>query len=720
MADNEMFVPLRGSEPKEQAAAPERDEWRAIIPVPDDAPAAPHWHYRHGGPTRTETYRDGEGRLLGYMLRFDLKGGGKEFAPLTFCEGTGGRREWRWKTWPTPRPLYGLDRLAQHPRAPVLVCEGEKAADAAAQLLPDHVAVTSPNGAKSAAKADWRVLAGRDVTLWPDNDYEGRAYAATLAKVLRGVATSIKVASPPRGAPEKWDAADALAEGWDHAKALALIAAATPLNEPQIAPRCDPESGRQRRRQSASLLDFLPETELWHSPNREAFATIKIAGHFENWPVRSKDFREWLSSRHFAMTSTAPNAQSIEDALRVFEGLAKHQGPEHPLYLRLGEHEGSVFVDLGDPRWRAIEITPQSWRIVDKPPIKFIRPSAMRPLPIPEEGGLIEQELLDLINVRYDSDFVLIIAWLIGCFNPRGPYPILIVNGEQGSAKSTLCRLLRRLIDPNEAEIRLPPHNGDDLIVGARNSHILAFDNMSHIPDWLSDALCSIATGTGFGTREHYSNTNEVIFKGARPILLNGIPNLGDRPDFADRVLHVVLRPIAKENRRSEKEYWREVEARLPLIFGAILDAIARALRDRDTATPPVTRMADFEVWVSAAEPALGWPPGTFRAAYLANREGAVERALEADPLGDAVCQLVESGDWAGPPTELLARLGEKVSDLVRKSPIWPKAPNKLRDRLRRLAPSLRSWGIVLDLETPKAGGNRFIGIRRDRLRPPS
>jgi putative DNA primase/helicase len=714
MADNGMFVPLRGSEPKEQAAGLEREEWRAIIPVPDDARAAPHRHYRHGKPTRTETYHDGEGRLLGYVLRFDLKGGGKVFAPLTFCEGTGGRREWRWKAWPTPRPLYGLDRLAGRPIAPVVVCEGEKAADAAAELLPDYVAVTSPNGAKSAGKANWSVLAGRAVILWPDNDAEGLAYVATVGKALDSSAGSIKIVSPPLDVPEKWDAADALAEGWDQTKAMALISAAVPQGGPPSGTRGDTESGRQRRRQSISLLDFLPETELWHSPNREAFATIKIAGHFENWPARSKDFREWLSSRHFAVTNSAPNAQSIEDALRVFEGLAKHQGRERALYLRLGEHEGSVFVDLGDLQWRAIEITPRGWGIVDKPPIKFIRPSAMRPLPIPEEGGLIEQELRDLINVRDDSDFVLIIAWLIGCFNPRGPYPILIVNGEQGTAKSTLCRLLRRLVDPNEAEIRLPPHNGDDLIVGARNSHILAFDNMSHIPDWLSDALCSIATGTGFGTREHYSNTNEVIFKGARPIMLNGIPNLGERPDFADRVIHVVLRPIAKESRRAEANYWRAVEARLPLIFGAILDAIAKALRDRDTAPPPATRMADFEVWVSAAEPALGWERGKFVAAYLANREGAIERALEADPLGEAVCHLVEIDNWAGSPTELLARLGEKVSDLVRKSPAWPKAPNKLRDRLRRLAPSLRSRGIVLDLETPKAGGNRFIGIRRN------
>ena len=206
----------------------------------------------------------------------------------------------------------------------------------------------------------------------------------------------------------------------------------------------------------------------------------------------------------------------------------------------------------------------------------------------PGAAGLAQiglQKWIALFTQGFESwsEFV---AWVIGCFNPRGPYPILAINGEHGSAKSTLCRLLRRLTDPHAAEIRLPPRNEDDLIVAARNSHVLAFDNMSDVPGWLSDALCTIATGTGFGTREHYSNTGEVIFQGARPIILNGIPDLGSRSDFGDRKIDVVLKPIADANRRAEAEYWREVEKRLPLIFGAILDAIASALRHRDDIPP--------------------------------------------------------------------------------------------------------------------------------------
>jgi hypothetical protein len=597
---NDPFAPFPSAGRPHGAREP-ADEWQPIVPVPDDAPPGPPIPKHRGEPAGHWTYRDANGKLLGYVLRFNLSDGGKEFLPATFCRhATSRAREWRFKAWAAPRPLYGLDRLAARLQAPVVVAEGEKAADAAAKLLPDYVIVTSPNGAKAATKADWSELRGRDVTIWPDNDSEGSIYAFAVTKALRGLAKSIRIVPSTPGTPEKWDTADALAEGWDRTKAETLIAAAVPadaLTTTRLEAASENSTGGKRPRGSDQLLNFLPEVELWQSPDREAYVTVEVGGHFENCPVRSKDFREWLSARYFAATGTAPGSQAMKDALRVYEGHAKHQGPVHKLFLRIGKHDGPVYVDLGDPEWGAVEVTADGWRLIDRAPVKFVRSPAMRALPVPEDGGLIEQELRDLVNVRDDTDFVLIVAWLVGCFNPRGPYPILVVNGEQGSAKSTLCRLLRRLTDPNGAPVRLPPRNEDNLIVAARHSHVLAFDNMSDVPGWLLDALCSLTTGTGFSTREHYSNTNEVVFDGSRPVMINGIPDLGSsRSDFTDRTLRVVLKLIPETDRRSEAEYWGVVETRLPLILGAILNAVVRALRDRDTAPPPVTRMADFEV----------------------------------------------------------------------------------------------------------------------------
>ena len=350
MNNNGMFAPLPGAGRPRRSAAP-ADDWRLLLPVPDDAPPGPPVHNRRGKPAGCWTYRDPAGRLLGYVLRFDLPDGGKEFLPATFCGNAAtGARGWRLKAWPAPRPLYGLDRLSQGPTAPVVVTEGEKAADAAGELLPDYVVITSPNGAKAASKADWSACRGRDVTIWPDNDEEGRDYAVVVAKALRGIAKSVTIVTPPPDTSKKWDAADALAENWDQAKAAALIAAAVPVDARARAATEADATGRRRRRQSGNLLDFLSEVELWHSPDREAFATVKIGGHFENWPVRSKDFREWLSGRYFAATGSAPASQAMEEALRVYEGHAKHRGPEHQVCLRIGERDGAVYIDLGDAR----------------------------------------------------------------------------------------------------------------------------------------------------------------------------------------------------------------------------------------------------------------------------------------------------------------------------------------------------------------------------------
>jgi hypothetical protein len=120
--------------------------------------------------------------VIGYVLRFD-GADGKEFRPLTLWpDSVSGRLEWRWESWPTPRPLYGLKELAERPSADVVVCEGEKATDAARRLLPDFVVITSPNGSKSADKADWSPLSGRNVVIWADADSPGYVYAQAVTK----------------------------------------------------------------------------------------------------------------------------------------------------------------------------------------------------------------------------------------------------------------------------------------------------------------------------------------------------------------------------------------------------------------------------------------------------------------------------------------------------------------------------------------------------------
>lgn len=703
-----MFDPL----PDGSDAAPPQPtaaEWRVIMPVPDDAPAPPAKHPKLGASVRRWEYRDAAGRLLFLVCRHEGKGGEKEIRPLVFAEHRRRGKQWRWHGFPKPRPLYGLDRLAARPDAPVIVTEGEKAVDAAGELLSDHVAITSPGGSKAARAADWSALAGRRVTIWPDADEPGQAYAGDVCAMLATLSPApvVTIVKPPAGVAEGWDAADALAEGWTAAHAGVLIAAA--------APSADPAAGSRPRKPASRgvVLDFIDdaEIELWHDQEAEAYATVPVNGHREHHAIASRGFRGWLIWRAYEETGSAPAAEAIECAVRVAEALALNRGPCHRAWRRVAEHDGRLYLDLCDPQWRAVEISAGGWRVVGSAevPAKFLRSRGTEPLPEPDDGALIE-ELRGFVNVETDADFRLVLAWLAAGFRPNGPYPILVLTGQQGASKTTLARICRRLIDPNMSPIRAIPKEERDLAVSAFNSWTLIYDNLSGLPAWFSDALCRLSTGGGFATRQLHSDRDEVIFAATRPIVLTGIGDLATRADFADRSLAITQPPLAEDQRREEREFWTAFEEARPRILGALCSAVAAGLRRLpDVKLDRRPRMADFATWAEACAPGFGWEPGQFLRDYEENNSDAVAVAAEASPLLPVIEAVLGrtglgAAGFDGTATELLARLREVCSQDDQKSRWFPGGASQLGSALRRIAPLLRSRGI--NFAPYKAGHN--------------
>jgi hypothetical protein len=292
-----------------------------------------------------------------------------------------------------------------------------------------------------------------------------------------------------------------------------------------------------------TLLEIVDGAVLFHTPDQTAYANIEVSGHRENWQVRSTGFRDWLISSYYSRTGAAPNSNAVGQALCTAEAKARFSGCEHPIYVRVGRDDDAVYLDLADADWRAIRIDAGGWTIDAQPRVRFVRPKGMLPLPLPLRGGSIEK-LRDFINVRANEDFILVIAWLLAALRGAGPYPVLAVTGEQGSAKSTLMEILRLIVDPNQASLRSPPRAPRDLFISATNAHVLAFDNLSSLPAWLSDDLARISTGAAFATRELYSNAEEKMMRAANPIALNGITDIVSREDLADRSVFVTgLRP---------------------------------------------------------------------------------------------------------------------------------------------------------------------------------
>jgi hypothetical protein len=528
----------------------------------------------------------------------------------------------------------------------------------------------------------------------------------------------------------------------------------------------------------------------------------KYEKHRETHPLRSRPARNWIARLYHEAFGAVPTSQSMQEALNVLEGRAVHDSAQLDVHLRLAEHAGAIYIDLGDDAWRAVEIDATGWRVIADPPVRFRRPSQLLPLPEPQKTFTAEaaecrgedksteesvanvndaddksvepdlsqslrttapsavnsisppvapaapllpcspdparsatvppapvacslesaasfSRLRSFLNISNDH-WPLVLGWLVAALRPRGPYPVLCLHGEQGSAKSTAALLLRSLVDPNAAPLRGEPKEVRDLMIAATHSHVLCFDNLSRLPDWLSNALCRLSTGGGFSTRTLYENDVETIFSASRPSILVGIDELATRGDLIDRAVVVTLSPIGAARRRPEEDLLAEFELARPAIFGGLCTALSTALANyQTTKLERSPRMADFARWATAAEPALGLQPGDFLRAYERNRASAHQLALEGHPLVAGLEELLsERGHpfFFGPATALLGMLEHATQDQkeLRRDSHWPKSARALGSMLRRLAPALRSVGIDVRFNRgDTAARTRAISIRR-------
>jgi hypothetical protein len=613
----------------------------------------------------------------------------------------------------TVRAYFPVECLAKlnDGTSPIFITEGEKKALAPAQL---GYAVVGLGGIWGAAQKDGKgghvlipdlatlPLDSREVNVVFDWDPEEetredvakaiKRTAAVFVAAGAGEARNIKL--PPGPGKTKNGVDDYLmAQGDGAADAFAeLVAQAKPITAPKSAAG-DPTYADEL------VALVLQDAELWHTPEQVGCATIRRGQHREHWPIKSQTFVRLLAKLFWDHKGKVLGSSTLADAVNTLVGKALFEGEEYPRRLRVGEHEGRLYLDLADENWGAIRIGTEDWDIDPNPPVRFVRPTHMRPLPEPVAGGSVA-ELREFLNVA-DEQWPLVLGWLVGTFMPNGPYAHLKLCGEQGSAKTTAAKVLRSFVDPNSCPTRSLPRSEPDLQIGAAQNWVCSFDNLSYVDGDMSDALCRLSTGGGSGTRTHYEMDEETVLNSLRPAILNGIEDIGTRSDLMDRCLIVDLPRIPDEKRRPERVFEAELAAVAPRIFGALLTAVSVALKNlpavqarTDVIWP---RMADFAQWVVAAEPALGLKEGEFLRAYKSNRADANQIALESCKVSDDIMKLVKKKAFFGTATELLTQLEIGMSDQDRRAKEWPKNARSLSNRLKRVAPNLRNSGYVVE-----------------------
>jgi hypothetical protein len=468
------------------------------------------------------------------------------------------------------------------------------------------------------------------------------------------------------------------------------------------------------------------KADLFRDGQDETYATVtRPDGRLETYRLRSKGFRSWLGREYYLRRGKAAPSEAMSTARATIEAFAAFDGQLRSVALRVGSVDGCMFIDLGDDTRRAVRVSASGWEIVNDTPVRFVRGPGMAALPNPERGGSL-LELLPFLNAKDPSEphFVLSVAFVLGTFHPSGPYAILAMNGERGSGKSHATVRLKALTDPSSPPHRAAPKEARDLAVASRSSWVLALDNLSGIPDWLSDAICRLSTGGGFATRSLYTDDEETLFSGKRPVLFNGIVPVASAADLRDRCL-LVTWPTMKSV-RTERELDPAFDAAAPRIFGAVLDSLVSALARHGSVAAEyvgrLPRMGDFFAWVLAAEPSLPWPPGTFERVFAESRETGSEIAVSESTVALALQAFLKSRSPSAAPFEgtastLLAEIAGFATPPIQpgsKAPEgWPKSPSGFSGVLRRMAPDLRVVGVWVEFpEGSRKRGRLFrVGL---------
>ena len=417
-------------------------------------------------------------------------------------------------------------------------------------------------------------------------------------------------------------------------------------------------------------------------------------------PLRGRDsLRQRLARAFFDATGLAPSGAALADALSVLEGAATRK-PREPVALRLArDFTGAIVLDLGHPDGRCVIIEPGGWHIADRSPLLFRRTALTGQMALPVGGGVVEQLLGKLVNAE-PKMVRLIVAWLVTALIPDLPHPILGVFGEQGTAKTTLMRLLSLLIDPSPAPTRTAPRDLGQWAVTASASWVVCLDNISTIPEWLSDALCRAVTGDGLTSRALYSDSDVSVLTFRRVLAMTSIDAGALRGDLGERLLPIELEVIARSKRRPDADISADFTTAAPKLLGALLDLLAKVLDELPKVhATELPRMADFAKVLHALDAATAW---TTVADYAGTAAEVAETIIDSDPVAVAIRDVVApGGSW----TDTAAAMLEKITP-ERPPKGWPRSPRAVAGALKRITPALRAVGVTVE-HSREAGGSR-------------
>jgi hypothetical protein len=407
----------------------------------------------------------------------------------------------------------------------------------------------------------------------------------------------------------------------------------------------------------------------------------------------------------------------LNDINHDLQAEAEMAGKYVNVYYRVAPCQDGIEIDLGDETHTRVRVTTGKVEVIKQGSETFFyRSASALPMTLPSDTCNINK-LYPYLNM-HESSKILFIAWLTYTLaHPKLPiskYVILVLQGNQGSGKSSLCKnIILPLIDPSSIGVQMMPTTIKDLAIAVNRKHVVCFDNVRSLSHATADGLCVAATGGTLTSRQLYSDDEQAAIPLHCAIVLNGIHSFIDQSDLAQRCLPIELKQISESDRKSEKQLTQQLNADLPEIMRGLLDLIAAIFTYLPTVevTNP-ERMIDFVHWLAAMEKAMNVPEGVYQAEFSdAIHQGQLDSLLD-NTLASAVVDFANAeGDWFGTPAQLLHELNHTVDKNTQRDREWPLNPIALSKRLKPLLASLSTQAIYI---TFTRGKNRIITIKKE------
>lgn len=441
--------------------------------------------------------------------------------------------------------------------------------------------------------------------------------------------------------------------------------------------------------------------KLFKTEDNIPYAIVTMNEKEQVIPVFSQEMEHHIVQYYRTTENRIPKKNEREEIKTSLAAEAIYECETLPVWLRIAKTNEGIELNLNNENSECVKITKNGWEVT-KPSSYFYNPETSKSLPKPIKGGSFEL-FKKHFKIKTDDDLMLIVGFMISCLCPNAKsYPVLVLQGEQGSAKSTTTEMIKMLVDPAKGIRRGLNKKEQDMFIVAKHNHLVSFDNVSLVKGNISDTLCLLTTGGAFSCRALWTNDGENLIELCKPIILNGITDFITRADLSNRSITIELAPISKSERKSEEEVMRSFQNDLPLMLGVLMDGLSSALKNKELIRlNEKPRMADVALWCTQAEEGLQWPKYSFVKAFNANQQKAILTHLSHEVLAIAIRRFLtdlNEKSWEGTATDLLKTL-EKYKPYMESSKSWPSTPSYLSQNLSRLSPNLREIGIDTDRE---------------------